>query len=158
MPKPKVADIGVPLRMMTRKAESRDEGRYSIGRLLSPRDEAIDLDSTAWQEALALTRRAWTQDASKRRAASAPDLPAGPAIRRVRGFGGDGVPARPDRGLLLLYALDPKEANEQGEARPIPSDTPVIAFGVSFPGSDSGTEIVYKVNNVLWEQEYGASE
>jgi hypothetical protein len=156
--KRRVADIGVPLPMIKRAAESEDEGRYSIGRLLSPRDEAIDLDAAAWQEALVLTRRAWTQDASKRRAATAPDLPSGPAIRRVRGFGGDAVPAHPERGLLLLYALDPKKAYEPGDARTLPFDIPVIAFGVSFPGSDSGTKVVYKVNNVLWEQEYGASE
>lgn len=156
--KRRLADIGVPLPMIKRAAESEDEGRYSIGRLLSPRDEAIDLDAAAWQEALALTRRAWNQDGSKRRAATPPDLPSGPAIRRVRGFGAVGVQAHPERGLLLLYALDPRRAYGEGDTRALPFETPVVAFGVSFPGSDSGTKVVYKVNNVLWEQEYGASE
>jgi hypothetical protein len=35
---------------------------------------------------------------------------------------------------------------------------PVVAFGISFPGSRSGVTVEYKVNNVLWEQEYGAAE
>lgn len=154
----RVADVGVTVPMLKRKAESGDENRYSIGRLLSPRDEAIYLDADAWAEAVEVTRRAWTQDASSRRAATEPDSPSGPAVRRVRGFGGPGVPAHPERGLLLLYALDPLLAYEQGDRRAFTFDTPVVAFGVSFAGSNSGTKVVYKVNNVLWEQEYGASE
>ena len=100
----RVADLGVLVPMLKRKAESGDETRYSIGRLLSPRDEAIDLDSDAWAEALEVTRRAWTQDASTRRSTTEPEFPSGPSVRRVRGFGGNGGPAHPERGLLLLYA------------------------------------------------------
>ena len=120
--------------------------------------QALDLDTDAWAEALEVTRRAWTQDASTRRSATEPDSPSGPSVRRVRGFGGNGVPAHPERGLLLLYALDPLLAYDEGDSRAFTFDTPVVAFGVSFAGSNSGTKVVYKVNNVLWEQEYGASE
>jgi hypothetical protein len=154
----RVADLGVLVPMLKRTAESGDDTRYSIGRLLSPRDEALDLDSDAWAEALESTRRAWKQDASTRRSATEPDSPSGPSVRRVRGFGGNGVAAHPERGLLLLYALDPLHAYDKGDKRAFTFDTPVVAFGVSFPGSNSGTKVVYKVNNVLWEQEYGASE
>ena len=55
----------------------------------------------------------------------------------------------------MLYPLDPDHAQ-------LPDDTPVvIAFGISFPGSDAGRKVKYEVNNVLWEQweqEYGAAE
>jgi hypothetical protein len=33
-----------------------------------------------------------------------------------------------------------------------------MAFGISFPGSNSGTKVEYKVNNVLWDQEYGPAD
>ena len=40
-----------------------------------------------------------------------------------------------------------------------PYDTPpVVAFGVSFPGSSSGRKVEYKVTNILWEQEYGSAD
>ena len=62
--------------------------------------------------------------------------------------------AHPERGLLLLYLLDPKEAGAK-----LPEDTPpVVAFGVSFPGSSSGRKVEYNVTNILWEQEYGSAE
>ena len=65
-----------------------------------------------------------------------------------------GIPAHPDRGVLALYALDPMKADAN-----FPEGTPpIIAFGVSFPGSNSGLKVEYKVNNVLWEQEYGPAD
>jgi len=45
--------------------------------------------------------------------------------------------------------------SDAGFDKPTP---PVIAFGISFPGSNSGLKVEYKVNNVLWEQEYGSAE
>jgi hypothetical protein len=35
---------------------------------------------------------------------------------------------------------------------------PVVAFAISFPASNSGHKVEYKVTNTLWEQEYGAAE
>ena len=29
---------------------------------------------------------------------------------------------------------------------------------MSFPGSNRGEKVEYKVNNVLWEQEYGSAD
>lgn len=140
---------------MLKRANARPhENRYSIGRLLSPRDEAIDLDSDAWQAAMQITCDAWRSDPARLRTGKLPEMPSGLAIRKVRGFGADTVAARPDKGLLLLYALDPRLADDQfSEDAP-----PIIAFGVSFPGSTSGVKIEYKVNNVLWEQEYGPAD
>jgi hypothetical protein len=139
--------------MLQRSQKLVEGNRYSIGRLLSPRDEAIDLDERAWDAALAVTRQAWRADPARLQA-SEPDAPNGPAIRKVRGFGADGVVAHPERGVLLLYVLDPKKA----EADLSPDTSGVVAFGMSFPGSQSGLKVEYKVNNVLWEQEYGSAE
>ncbi len=149
-------DGGLRLDMQRRTDESPDKDRYSIGRLLSPRDEAIDLDGEAWDAALAATLRAWKADATKQNNGSkSPDVPNGPAIRRMRGKGAVGVPAAPERGLLLLYPLDPKPEGTSGLED---YTDPVIAFGVSFPASDNGVKVSYTVDHLLWEREYGSAE
>ena len=143
---------GIRIDMLKRTPNYNYSDRYSIGRLLSPRDEAIDLDEPAWLAALAETRSAWRADPARMQEKKEPDEPNGPAIRKVRGFGAREVAAHPERGLLLLYVLDPQEAG-------LPDRTPpVVAFGISFPGSRSGLKVEYKVNNILWEQEYGPAE
>jgi hypothetical protein len=144
--------------MLKRTADPDIKDRYSIGRLLSPRDEAIDLDEVAWQAALDATIRAWKPDPGRQKDGAQPkppELPNGPAIRRVRGKGADGFAAAPERGLLLLYPLDPQQAGGDilGDGT-----EPVMAFGVSFPSSDSGVKVEYRVDHLLWEQEYGPTE
>lgn len=143
---------GIHVKTLKRSRKGDHADRYSIGRLLSPRDESIDLDEPAWLAALAETRSSWRADPARLQGRKEPDEPNGPAIRLIRGFGADGVDAHPERGLLMLYMLDP-------EAAGLPSGTePVAAFGISFPGSNSGRKVEYKVNNVLWELEYGPAE
>jgi len=144
----------VRIRMLKRANESSYEHRYSIGRLMSPRDEGINLTEAEWNAALAVTRHAWHADPARLKTGNEPDSPNGPSIRKIRGFGAPGVPARPDKGVLALYALDPRESGAT-----FPDDAfSVIAFGISFPGSDTGLKVEYKVNNVLWEQEYGPAD
>jgi hypothetical protein len=146
--------VGIDVDMLQRRANAARSDRYSIGRLLSSRDEAIDLDETAWKAALKLTRDAWRPDAGRAQSQQVPDTPNGPAIRKIRGFGTEGVQAHRERGLLLLYALDPQKAEAD-----FPLKAPgVVAFGISFPASNAGAKVEYKVNNVLWEQEYGPAE
>ena len=139
--------VGMPVRK--RKHGSDADDRYSIGRLLSPRDEGIDLDASSWQAALDRTRLTWSADPARAQNPQ-PELPSGPAMREVRGFGSDGIAAQPNTGLLLLYVLDPVRAgagiNNSVEG--------VVAFGISFPGSKSGVKVEYKVANLAWEQEY----
>lgn len=147
---------GVCVSKISRKREPSVEG-YSIGRLLSPRDESIDIDEPTWNAALALTRHAWKADPARSSRTEEPDEPSGIAIRRVKGLGAEGVPARPQRGLLLLYVIDP-----QYESAGLPSGTPpIVAFGISFPASSAENmrryTVQYKVNNVLWELEYGST-
>jgi len=139
--------------MLKRKSEGT-QGRYSIGRLLSPRDEAIDLDEKEWERAMTITRNGWKPDPARSRSGEPPSDPSGPAIRRTRGEGATGESGHPERGLLLLYALDPGQAEDTA----LSGLPPVIAFGISFPASESGTKIEYRVNNIAWMQEYGGAD
>lgn len=152
--------IKIGMNKRTGNKGTSDDGvfdRYSIGRLLDPKDESIHLSDEEWSAALDITRAARNPDPARLVDASIPDTPNGPSIRRVLGFGNATVPASPERGLLILYLLDPTRAEvwSDTDAKEIP---PVVGFGISFPGSNSGVKVEYKVNNVLWEQEYGASE
>ena len=138
---------------LQRRAKGGPHGNhYSIGRLVSPRDEAIDLDDDQWNAALTMSREQADQEGKE-----SPKAPSPLHVRRVRGFGGPAVPGRPECGLLLLYLLDPLKAGIG-----LPEDTPAVAaFAISFPGSTRGERVEYKVNNVLWEQweqEYGSAE
>ncbi|WP_075322240.1 Z1 domain-containing protein [Acidithiobacillus albertensis] len=142
-------------RMPMRTPDPEIQDRYSIGRLLSPRDEAIDLDEAAWKAALDLAIKTWKPDPARQKDGvqpTPPTVPYGLSIRRVRGDGAEGVPSARERGLLLLYALDLKLKAGDG------SDLPVIAFGASFPTSHSGTVVEYRVDHLLWETEYGPAD
>jgi hypothetical protein len=142
-------------RMLKRSPDPDIKDRYSIGRLLSPKDEAMDLDCRAWAAAMELTLRSWNPDAARQKdgvAPKPPQIPNGPSIRRVRGFGADGVPPAPRRGLLLIYPLDPIESGLDS------AEFPVMGFGVSFPTSVSTTKVVYQVDHLLWETEYGPAD
>ena len=145
---------GIIVGMLKRTQKGDHSDRYSIGRLLSPRDEAIDLDEQGWIAALKETQLAWKADPGRQQGQKEPDEPNGPAVRKIRGFGAEGVSAHPERGLLLLYFLDPMKA----EASFLQNAPPVVAFGISFPGSNSGLKVEYKVNNILWAQEYGPAD
>lgn len=141
---------GIVTKLLQRGPLDGSTDKYSIGTLISPRDESIDLDNAAWNAALKLTRKTWHADPGRSRRKEEPDEPSGPSIRHIRGFGDESsqVGAHPERGLLLLYMLDPVHARLDGAP-------PVVALGLSFPGSRAGTKVKYKVNNVYWEQEYG---
>ncbi|MBU1377073.1 MAG: Z1 domain-containing protein [Alphaproteobacteria bacterium] len=127
-----------------RPQQQVDEGRAVIRRLLAPRDEAIDLDCQGYADALQNTVDEWVSDPGRfplRK--SAPETPSGPAIRRVRGH------TTPERGLLLIYPLDPSEWKLDGPAGPI------IGIGVSFPETAGARPVRYSVNNIYWQQEFG---
>jgi hypothetical protein len=145
---------GITISMNKRSGNKQLYDRYSIGRLLNPKDEAIDLNGAEWAEAMRMTRAAWKADPARLHEVTPPDIPSGPAIRRLRGFGSCDIQRHPERGVLMIYVLDPAKADIG-----FPADTPPIAaFAISFPGSDAGKQVEYKVNNVLWEQEYGPAE
>jgi len=138
--------------MIKRSQNPSSKGEhYSIGRLLSPRDESIDLDEEAWMAALNLTIDDRMMDPARRTEETGKDQPRAPSgvfVRQVRGLGEKGVVGHPERGLLLIYPIDPRDAG-------FPEDSaPIIGFGVSFPASRSTTTVKYEVDHLLWETEY----
>lgn len=138
--------------MIVRSQNPTSKGEhYSIGRLLSPRDESIDLDEDAWMAALNFTIQDRMVDPARRTEETGkepPKAPSGVFVRQVRGLGAKGVLGHPERGLLLLYPIDPSGAG-------LPEDAvPVIGFGVSFPASRSAITVKYEVDHLLWETEY----
>jgi hypothetical protein len=138
---------GVSVQSVQRAAHGEHLDRYSIRRLMSPRDEAIDLDEAAWTAALAETRQAFHADPGRNGGRDEPDAPNGPAIRKVR---------PKERGVLFLYALDPALA---GPKAGLPADAPaVVGFAVSFPASSTAVRVKYHVNNIYWEQEYDIAD
>jgi hypothetical protein len=142
------------IKMFKRTDQEKPE-RYAIGRLLSPRDESIDLEDAEWRAALGLTVQAFASDPGRMSGEATrnpPTAPSGLALRKIRGQD------HKERGLLLLYALDPLKAGdplrEGGPVREVFKEgtPPVIGFGVSFPTSGSGRKVRYAVNSVMWRQ------
>ena len=123
----------------TRRSYQPEAERYVIGRLLAPRDEAIDLELEDYDAALRMTIDSWQKDPGRSRRQQEPTTPSGPNIRERRN-------AR--NGLLLLYPLSPTGHHVEG-------DVPVIGFGISFPRSPTARTVTYTVNNVYSEQEFG---
>ncbi|CAI8752719.1 Z1 domain-containing protein [Pseudomonas sp. IT-P258] len=142
--------------MIVRNQNPSSKGEhYSIGRLLSPRDESIDLDEDAWMAALNLTVEDRMMDPARRTEETGkepPKAPSGGFVRQVRGLGAKGVLGHPERGLLLIYPIDPCGAGLPVDAHP------VIGFGVSFPASRSTTTVKYEVDHLLWETEYAPAD
>lgn len=132
-------------------------GRYTIGVLTDPVDEAIDMDEAEWLAALAATQAEWRPDAARNRR-DKPVRPSGRKIREQRGKGFPGGPAPSRKGLLLLYPLSPVVDGIQVVTG---WEEPIMGIAVSFPASDSGVKVDYKVDHLLWKEwegEYGAAD
>jgi hypothetical protein len=143
---------GHAVTMLERTQNKVDATSYSIGTLISPRDQAIDLTKAQWGAALDLTQKAWRGDRESDNGKEVPKAPGGPAIRRILGDGDSGLDLAHERtrGLLLLYLLDPKKA----ENAALDPTQPVLAWAMSLPGSPSGrglTDQDYMANTVEWE-------
>jgi hypothetical protein len=142
---------GCSVNMLQRKRTTEHADRYSIKTLISPRDQAIDLTEAEWNAALALSRKTWRNDTDRNDGKDPPSEPRGPQIRHVLGEGDAdaSIAHRRERGLLMLYLLDPEEAKlgELGDA------DPVVAWAISFPSSMSERRVSnegYIANSVLW--------
>ena len=139
------------------RGDTRVEGRYTIGVLTDPSDEAIDLEEPEWLAALAATQMQWKPDPARNRLTQ-PERPSGMKVREQRGKGFPGGPPPSRKGLLLMYPLSPEVEAKQVIAG---WNKPIMALAVSFPGSDSGVKVNYKVDHLLWKEwegEYGASD
>lgn len=129
-----------------RTAEERiASDRFVIRRLVSPRDEGIDLDCEAYEQALRQTVEAWHADPARSENRKPPDSPAGWAIRYQRSK---------SNGLLLIYPVDPaNDKSREGADGP-----PLIGMAMSFPGNPNARRVRYVVNNIYYTQEIEAAE
>ena len=107
------------------------DDRFTIGTTLSPLDQALDLTDKEFIEALDLTNRERAT-----RSKEPTKVPSGKFIRRARG-------RRPQNGLLIIYPIDPDQAEVEK------TDRPVISVVVSFPDSEAADKRVYRINSVL---------
>lgn len=142
---------GCSINMLQRRRTTEHSDRYSIKTLISPRDQAIDLTEVEWGAALQLSQRTWRNDTDRNEGKEPPSEPRGPQIRHVLGEGVPeaGIPARRDRGLLMLYLLDP----EGSLVAELNDADPVVAWAISFPSSTSNRKVSnsrYIANSVLW--------
>lgn len=109
-----------------RSARNSGVGRFSIGRLLSPKDEAIDLTLDEWSCVVELSASA--------------SSPSGPAIRSTKAI----YRGKPAQGLLLIYLVRPRPPVEPDQQM----ETPFVGLGLSFPSSSAGAKVTYIVNAV----------
>lgn len=110
--------------------------KYTIRRLISTRNEWLDLDETVRKDVMAETVEAWKKGNIKSK--EIPEIPSGRIIREKRDK---------SEGLLLIYPLDLRE-DKDGEKL-----IETIGFAVSFPYSDTAPSIEYIVNKIYWETE-----
>jgi len=142
---------GCSVNLLQRKRSTEHTDRYSIKTLISPRDQAIDLTEGEWKAARDLSQKTWRNDTDRNEGKEPPSEPRGPQIRHVLGEGvaEANILARRERGLLLLYLLDPA-----GAAVPeLAGADPVVAWAISFPSSTSERRVSnsrYIANSVLW--------
>jgi hypothetical protein len=142
---------GRAVNMLQRRRTTEHSDRYSIKTLISPRDQAIDLTESEWNAALALSQKTWRNDTERNEGKEPPAEPRGPQIRDILGKGvvEEGIPARRERGLMMLYLLDPEGAGVDE----LKDADPVVAWAISFPSSNSERRVSnsrYIANSVLW--------
>lgn len=121
---------GYPITMVRRKAHYIGKERISIGTLINPSDEELDLTEEE-------RKRAILHDREHRGKPDLPDdgLPSGESIRLARSK---------HRGLLLIYLASGDGPNEVGETVQygMPGEE-IVAYAISFPRSDTAEPIEY---------------
>ncbi len=117
---------------------------YSIGQILSPPDEWLDLDEAELEAARDDTRQRFEAGEIRTRNGQPPEID-GTGARQAR---------PPARGLLLLYPLDPDVPREKKLEFAL--EEPLMGFYASFPRGT--TSVKYQVNNVYWQQDLGQEE
>lgn len=141
---------GVEAATMPSRGDRGAPGKYSIGVLTDPADEAIDVPYDEWKKALDGTLADWKPDPARGRLV-APTIPSG---KKLRALASPEVAGDASRGLLMLYPLDPG-----GPKPPVPGwNKPIMAFAASFPASEKTVTVEYEVDHLYWEQEYGSAE
>ena len=131
------------IKLIKRARVPKDDQRQCVKHLISKTDEFLDLSEAEYQEALSRTVVAWETKHPANRSENRPETPSGPFIRDVR---------PKERGLLLIYPVQFYDDNDE----PVPTEYPVYGIALSFPsaGLSEDDGIIYRVNNVYWNQEF----
>lgn len=127
-------EVGPVTRNALNKDDFRDDGRYTIRRVLSPSDEKIGLDDEQVRSAYDATKRA----AAEKEKPTEPQNPSGFHLRRER---------NPNNGLLLIY---PIVVLPETEGEPL---THLVGFQVSFPGSRQNIRVEYVANSIYLNED-----
>lgn len=137
---------GKTIGFVQRTASADKSGIYMLKKanILSPADQSVDLTNHERKRALEMTVKAW--EANKSRAKTEPKAASGPFIRNARSR---------DKGLLLLYPLDPKDIKKENDAASV---YPFMGFAVSFPRGSRDEVVEYKVTTKYWQDRYGSDE
>ena len=140
------------IQMHVRKKSVHHDDRYSIKVLTSPIHQAIDLTKEEWNASLDFSRKNWKNDSARNESSSEPIFPRGAEIRAVLGKEAQRykLKSRMDRGLLMIYLLDPV-ASDVVSLKDAP---PIVGWAISFPSSNSLRVVSnekYMANNVYWE-------
>jgi hypothetical protein len=136
-----LASLGGPLRLTkrSREGELSDATTYTVKRVGSPSHERVEAEpgTPLWEAALDATIVDWQRSVRRNKKPDAPSVPSAKALRHARS---------PERGLLLLYALDPLEAGLKVGA------TPFVGFVVSFPPDPDAKAVKYVLNPLALKQ------
>ncbi|MEV5442653.1 Z1 domain-containing protein [Streptomyces sp. NPDC052644] len=126
--------LGTVIRAASKTARTTS-GRHTIKRVLSPRDEALDLEDQQYAAALAKTKELALGEIKRNGEPRNPALPSSFQIRMQR---------RPDQPLLLLYLIQAPEGSGV--------EVPLIGFAASFPLSRVDNAKEYVVNVPWWNE------
>lgn len=121
---------------------------WRFRRILSPRDEMLDVSEEKRAELLAKTR-----EHAKSLGKGPNDLPrdpSGPIIRAAR---------EASKGYLVLYPLAPPEQQNIPESLAgSVTSKPMIGFFFSFPESSNPEPVKYRVDSLFWEEYFGGDQ
>ncbi|MBF5005688.1 Z1 domain-containing protein [Diaphorobacter caeni] len=132
-----------------------DSQTSAIGVLTDPADESIDTGLDEWQNALQASVDAWQKKGDSN--STKPTRPSNQSLRALRRRDrGEAT----HRGILLIYPISPFKLNDgtQTELNIEGWNKPIIGFAVSFPSSEHDVSVEYKVDHLLWEEQYGATD
>jgi hypothetical protein len=135
------------VRMTRRERVFSDDSKQCVRRIVSRSDEQLDLSDAERADALARTVDAWERKDPEKRSENRPTDASGPFIRDVR---------PKNRGLLLIYPVQfyERRTPEEDPDIPVPADRPVFGIALSFPSVSGDDGIMYRVNNIYWQQEF----
>lgn len=119
-------------RTQTESSEGQEYYYIRKSHILSPNDEFVDLTADERSEAMRQTRLIW----ANREKEGSPKYPSGEWVR-------NNLRKQKDQPLLLLYLLDPTGADLDQDS------SPIVGFGISFPGSDANDAVSYAVHEQL---------